>query len=99
TWAAGSLRGFVVWFGLARAGWGRRWSPKRLLTVTFQNSSRFCDSGSERRETDGLVVCGKRMCLELVKNDWGLRGLWLSDQSGQKISIELESLILAQNER
>ena len=29
----------------------------------------------------------------------GLRGFWLSDQSGQKISIELESLILAQNER
>ena len=49
---------------------------------------------------DGLV-CGlhERMCLELVKNDWGLRGFWLSDQSGQKISIELESLILAQNER
>ena len=44
---------------------------KRLLTVTFRNSSRFCDSGLERRETDGLVVCGKRMCLELVKNDWG----------------------------
>jgi hypothetical protein len=56
----------LVWREL---DWLMRWGPKRLLTVTFRNSSRFCDSGLERRETDGLVVCGKRMCLELVKND------------------------------
>ena len=43
TWAAGSLRGFVVWVGLRRelrAGLDDGVS-KRLLTVTFQNSSRF----------------------------------------------------------
>ena len=85
-----------VWRELDGRG---RQGPKRLLTVTFQNSSRFCDSGLERRETDWVCGLRGRMCLELVKNDWGLRGFWLSDQSGQKISIELESLILAQNER
>ena len=72
---------------------------EEMLTVTFQNSSRlgYLIRMNVVRRSSGFR--SGRMCLELVKNDRGLRGFWLGDQSGQKISIELESLILAQNER
>ena len=65
----------LEWSGVNEAGSVDR-VLKRLLTVTFRNSSRLGSSGLERRETDGFVVCLERMCLELVKNDWGSRGLW-----------------------
>ena len=58
------------WFGASWIGAGDG-VLERLLTVTFRNSSRLGSSGLERRETDGFVVCLERMCLELVKNDWG----------------------------
>jgi hypothetical protein len=52
----------------------------------------------ERRETDGFGGFVERMCLELVKScrnreDFG------EVTSQDEISIQLESLILAQNER
>jgi hypothetical protein len=99
TWAAGSLRGFVGWVGLARAGLAQAMESEE---TTDGHVSKFIALLRQRVGTsrDGRVRgLRERMCLELVKNDWGSRGLWLSDQSGQKISIELESLILAQNER
>jgi hypothetical protein len=43
-------------------------SPKRQLTVTFQNSSRLEQGGLERRETVWRDLGFERMCLELVKS-------------------------------
>ena len=77
TWAAGSLRGFVVWVGLARAG--RSGMAMGSEETTDGHVSKFIALGAiagwnvERRT--GLVVCWERMCLELVKNDRGLKRL------------------------
>jgi hypothetical protein len=72
TWAAGSLRGFVVWVCLARA---ERVQAMGSEETTDGHVSKFIALLRQRSGTsrDGLD-CGlrRRMCLELVKNDWGL---------------------------
>ena len=71
---------------------------EEILTVTFQNSSRldYLIRMNVVRRSGGFR--SERMCLELVKNDGEARAS-PEVTSRDKISIELESLILAQNER
>jgi hypothetical protein len=96
------LRGFVVLAGCgASCGWLGRRGPKE---TTDGHVSKFIallrlKGWVERRETVGVVWV-------LRADVFGTRQEWrewrhsrCSDQSGDKISIELESLILAQNER
>jgi hypothetical protein len=72
--------------------------PKRQLTVTFQ---KFIVLQKEARSTvvrrTGRDLLLGRMCLELVKNAMSLKDVEVT--SRDQISVELESLILAQNER
>ncbi len=69
-----------------------------MLTVTFQNSSRsdYLIRMNVVRRSSGFR--SERMCLELVKNERESQG-FREVTSQDKISIQLESLILAQNER
>ena len=68
-----------------------------MLTVTFQNSSRL-----------GRALAAERLACVLLwadvfgtRQEYGLtrEGFTASDQSGDKSQLQLESLILAQNER
>ena len=81
TWAAGSLRGFVVWvwfwlIGMILRerndfGWLISDLDDEVRRDTDGHVSKFIAlwlSGSERRETDCLSCWPERMCLELVKN-------------------------------
>jgi hypothetical protein len=56
TWAAGSLRDFGCRVEFQARAWNRSGdlSPKRQLTVTFQNSSRFEGALPDRREAGRL---------------------------------------------
>jgi hypothetical protein len=56
TWAAGSLRDFGRRVEFQARAWSRSGdlSPKRQLTVTFQNSSRFEGALPDRREAGRL---------------------------------------------
>ncbi len=94
--------GFLAGFRWRLVSRERGWSAagsEEILTVTFRNSSRRGAGGSERREMGRLAEASWRMCLELVENTvCSGDGADRSDQSGSDL-IQLESLILAQNER
>ncbi len=87
----------VYWFGASWAG--RVGGSEEMLTVTFQNSSRSGRRApGERRETGfgGWV----RADVFGTRQEYGLAFRSGTEVTSQdKISIELESLILAQNER
>jgi hypothetical protein len=99
TWAAVSLRGLFVGpgFGVSRV-WAAMGSEE-MLTVTFQ---KFIALGSldshERRETVERVQVGADVFGTRRECDAAGSGC-VEVTSRDKISIELESLILAQNER
>ena len=89
------------------AVFGVSWRRKRQLTVTFQTTIPFGVGFLERREMVGGPGALKGVCLELVKRSFWIvrKGVWRFDDRSAIRSrrsfgfFQLESLILAQNER
>ena len=80
----------------------RGWAgSEEMLTVTFQNSSRLDWSGKHGTDFSFLISVPAWADVFGTRQEYGLtrEGFTASDQSGDKSQLQLESLILAQNER